>query len=108
MNGYLVTFYSELNDRYQGEQIHEWLLKLSKEMHFGGATVTHGDKGIDHTGKLHSARFFELIDEPIQVQFALTDIQTEQLFDRLNHEEVSIFYVKTPVQFGTVGNLKGK
>lgn len=29
MNGYLVTFYSELNDRYQGEQIHEWLLKLS-------------------------------------------------------------------------------
>lgn len=77
-------------------------------MHFGGATVTHGDKGIDHTGKLHSARFFELIDEPIQVQFALTDIQTEQLFDRLNHEEVSIFYVKTPVQFGTVGNLKRK
>ncbi|EKK08016.1 MULTISPECIES: DUF190 domain-containing protein [Acinetobacter calcoaceticus/baumannii complex] len=108
MNGYLVTFYTELNERYQGEQIHEWLLKLSKEMHFSGATVTHGDKGIDHTGKLHSTSFFELIDEPIQIQFALTETQTEQLFDYLNNERVSIFYVKTPVQFGTVGNLKGK
>ncbi len=106
MTGYLVTFYTELNRRYQGKQIHEWLLTLSKEMHFSGVTVMHGLEGIDHKGKLHSSNFFELVDEPITIQFALTESETERLFNRLNNEEISIFYVKTPVEFGTVGNKK--
>ena len=25
MNGFLVTFYTELNQRYKGKQIHDWL-----------------------------------------------------------------------------------
>lgn len=108
MNGFLVTFYTELNQRYKGKQIHDWLLSLSKEMHFNGATVIHGSEGIDHKGKLHSANFFDLVDEPITVQFALSESETTQLFDRLNSEDVSIFYVKTPVEYGTVGNKEGK
>ncbi len=108
MNGYLVTFYTQLNQRYQGKQLHEWLLKLSKEMHFSGATVIHGFEGIDHKGQFHSASFFDLVDEPMQIQFALSELETEQLFDRLNHEELSIFYVKIPVEYGMIGNQKGK
>lgn len=108
MNGYLVTFYTELNQRYKGKQIHDWLLNLSKEMHLGGATVMHASEGIDHKGQRHSAGFFDLVDEPVTVQFALSESETTQLFDRLNNEDVSIFYVKTPVEYGTVGNKEGK
>ena len=68
----------------------------------------HGLEGIDHKGKLHSSNFFELVDEPITIQFALTESETERLFNRLNHEEISIFYVKTAIEFGTVGNKQGE
>lgn len=44
----------------------------------------------------------------MQIQFALSELETEQLFDRLNHEELSIFYVKIPVEYGMIGNQKGK
>lgn len=107
MNGYLITFYTEMNQRYKGKQLHDWLLSLSKELNLSGATVFHGFEGIDHKGKFHSANFFDLVDEPITIQFALSDYQTEQLFNYLNNEEVSIFYVKTPVEFGTIGNKEG-
>lgn len=108
MNGYLITFYTEMNQRHQGQQIHEWLLALSRKMHFRGVTVMHGFEGIDHKGKLHSSSFFELVDEPITIQLALTELETEQLFEYLNQEEISIFYVKTAVEFGTVGMKKDK
>lgn len=72
-----------------------------------GATVIQGSESIDHTGRLHSAHFFELVDQPVQIQLALSEAESEQLFTHLNQEDVRIFYVKTPVLFGTVGNLKG-
>lgn len=108
MNGYLVTFYTEMNQRHKNTPIHEWLLELTRELGFKGATVIQGSEGIDHTGRLHSAHFFELVDQPVQVQLALSEAESEQLFTHLNQEDVRIFYVKTPVQFGTVGTQKGK
>lgn len=108
MNGYLITFYTEMNQRYKNMPIHDWLLEQARQLGLKGATVIQGSEGIDHTGRLHSAHFVELVDQPVQVQFALSEADSEQFFTHLNQEDVRIFYVKTPVQFGTVGNLKGK
>ncbi|MCW1498737.1 DUF190 domain-containing protein [Acinetobacter baumannii] len=104
MNGFLITFYTELNQRYHNQPIHEWLVNLTKELGLRGVTVLHGSEGIDHTGKLHSMHFFEAVDQPVQIQFALDEAETTQLFDYLNSQNISIFYVKTPMQFGVVGN----
>lgn len=108
MNGFLITFYTELNQRYHNQPIHEWLVNLTKELRLRGVTVLHGSEGIDHTGKLHSMHFFEAVDQPVQIQFALDEAETTQLFDYLNSQNISIFYVKTPMQFGVVGNPKGE
>jgi hypothetical protein len=35
--------------------------------------------------------FFELVDQPVQVQFALSEAESEQLFTHLNQEDVRIF-----------------
>ncbi|HDU8210612.1 DUF190 domain-containing protein [Acinetobacter baumannii] len=108
MNGFLITFYTELNQRYHNQPIREWLVNLTKELGLRGVTVLHGSEGIDHTGKLHSMHFFEAVDQPVQIQFALDEAETTQLFDYLNSQNISIFYVKTPMQFGVVGNQKGE
>ncbi|MBK5647565.1 MAG: DUF190 domain-containing protein, partial [Acinetobacter sp.] len=84
MNGYLVTFYTEMNQRYKNTQIHEWLLDITRQLGFKGATVIQGSEGIDHTGRLHSAHFFELVDQPVQIQLALSEAESEQLFTHLD------------------------
>ncbi|MBI4995554.1 MAG: DUF190 domain-containing protein, partial [Rhodocyclales bacterium] len=59
--------------------------------------------GFGQHGRLHSARFFELADQPQEVVMAATADETARLFERLQLEGVHLFYVKTPVEFGVLG-----
>jgi PII-like signaling protein len=103
MNGFLIIFYTSQNRRYQGQPISEWLLAVAKQMNLRGATVLAGMMGVDHHGQMHSAHFFELADQPIQIQFAVTPEQATTLLDYLNSQTIELFYVKTPIEFGFVG-----
>ena len=105
MKGYLVTFYTEQNRRHQGHPLHEWLLTLAKNLNLRGATVIAAIQGVDHHGHFHSAHFFDLAEQPIQIQFALTRDEVDRLFSRLDHEEIALFYVKSEVEFGTIGTI---
>ncbi|MBQ1494769.1 MAG: DUF190 domain-containing protein [Acinetobacter sp.] len=75
MNGFLITFYAERSRMYQGQPIVEWLLSVAQQMKLGGATVINATHGMDHRGQIHSAGFFELADQPVQIQFAVNDEQ---------------------------------
>ena len=103
MNGFLITFYTTQNRNYQGQPITEWLFKIAKQMDLSGATVLTATRGLDHHGLVHSAHFFELADQPIQIQFAVTPEQASTLLDYLNSQTIELFYVKTPIEFGFVG-----
>ena len=106
MNGFLLSFYTAQNRTYQGQPMSEWLLAVAKQMNLRGATVLAGLEGVDHQGLFHSASFFELADRPIQIQFAVSNQQATELLDYLNDKEISLFYVKTPIEFGVVGQAK--
>ncbi|ENX32053.1 hypothetical protein F889_03951 [Acinetobacter colistiniresistens] len=106
MNGFLLSFYTAQNRTYQGQPMSEWLLAVAKQMNLRGATVLAGMEGIDHQGLFHSASFFELADRPVQIQFALSNQQATELLNYLNDKEISLFYVKTPIEFGVVGQAK--
>ncbi|MGN5763448.1 DUF190 domain-containing protein [Acinetobacter calcoaceticus] len=106
MNGFLITFYTAQNRSYQGQPISEWLLAVAKQMSLRGATVLAGLEGVDHQGLFHSASFFELADRPMQIQFAVTEQQATELLSYLNAKEISLFYVKTPIEFGVVGQQR--
>ena len=103
MQGYQVTFFTQ-QDRHHGRrQMHEWLMDEAKALGIRGSTALMAAEGIDHTGRRHSAHFFELADQPIEVTMAMTEEQATTLFARLEAEKVNVFYVKAPVEFGTVG-----
>jgi hypothetical protein len=91
MNGYQITFFSHQDRRFKGKQIGDWLLQLVKELSFARG------------GRMHSAHFFELADQPIEVLVAVTTEEATRLFERLKAEGVHLFYVKTPVEFGVLG-----
>lgn len=103
MNGYQITFFTQQDKRHQGKSLSEWLVLLAKEMGLPGATTIAGGEGFGHHRRIHSAHFFELADQPQEVQMAVSEEDARRLFERLKAEGVHLFYVKTPVEFGTLG-----
>lgn len=103
MHGYQITFFTHQDRRHKGKQLGDWLVHLAQEMDLGGATLLAGGEGFGHHKKIHSAHFFELADQPVEVTMAVTAEQSERLFERLKAEGVHLFYVKTAVEFGVLG-----
>ncbi len=103
MNGYQITFFTHQDRRHKGKPMGEWLLGLVGELDLRGASLHSGGESFSRGGRVHSAHFFELSDQPIEVLVAVTSEQSTQLFDRLRAENVHLFYVKTAVEFGVLG-----
>ncbi len=102
MHGWQVTFFTQQNARHDGKPIGDWLIQLAREMGLRGATLVPAEEGFGHHGRLHAAHFFELAEQPMEVVMALSDEETARLFERLRAEGVRLFYVKAPVEFGTL------
>ena len=103
MNGYQVTFFTQQDRRNHGLSLAEWLLKTARDLGIAGGTVLAAAEGLGHDRQLHSAHFFELADQPVEITFVLSEAQTDQLFALLEKEDIRLFYTKVAVQYGTVG-----
>ena len=103
MQGFQVTFFTQ-QDRWHGSlPLGEWLLQETRRLGVAGATLVAATEGFGHDRKLHSAHFFELADQPIEVVMALSAPDADRLFSRLREENINVFYVKTPIEFGMTG-----
>lgn len=102
MNGYQITFFTQHNHYHRGKTIGDWLIHLAQEMGLRGATMVPGGEGFGHHRRIHSAHFFELADQPVEVMMAVSSEEADRLFERLRNEGVHLFYVKTAVEFGTL------
>lgn len=103
MKGYQITFFTVMNRRHNGKPLAEWILSLAREMGFPGATKLAANESYGHDGRIHSVYFFELADQPLEIQITVTAEDADRLFERLKAEKVHLFYVKSPVEFGTLG-----
>ena len=103
MKGYQLTF-STLQGRKHpsGDEISQWLLKTATSLGIQGVTIIHASEGIGRDGKRHSAHFFELTDEPIEVILNVSEEKCNALFNLLEEEKLGFFYTKTAIEFGTI------
>jgi PII-like signaling protein len=106
MKGYQITFFTQQDHRHHGKPLSHWLLELAREMALPGATIIAGAEGFGHQRRIHSAHFFELADQPQEIQIAASEADAERLFDRLKAEQMRIFYVKSAVEFGVTGEAE--
>ncbi|MDR6377927.1 DUF190 domain-containing protein [Paraburkholderia caledonica] len=104
MNGYQITFFTQHDRRHRGKPVADWLVHLAGELGLRGATVIPASEGIGHHRRVHSSHFFELADQPLSIVMAVTTEESGRLFERLRVEGVHLFYVKTAVEFGVVGD----
>jgi uncharacterized protein len=103
MDGFKINFFTQQDRRHGLIPIAEWLLLKAKSLGLHGATLMGAGEGFGHDGKLHSAHFFELSDQPIVVTMAVTAEDAERLFQSLSEEKINVFYTKAPIEFGMTG-----
>jgi PII-like signaling protein len=103
MQGYLVTFFTQQGRRHKGKPLSTWLLSLAKELGLPGATRMAAVEGFGHGGQIHSAHFMDLADQPEQVMVVVSESQASLLLQRVEAEGEKIFYLKAPVEYGTIG-----
>lgn len=103
MNGYQITFFTQQDRHHSGQPLAGWLVRLAAELGLRGATLIPASEGMGHDRRVHSAGFFELADQPLAVLMAVSAEEADRLFQRLRTEDIRLFYVKIPAEFGLVG-----
>lgn len=100
--GSQLTFYTLRSRRHNSEYISNWLPKLAQQAGIHGVTVADATKGLGHDGTWHSASFFELTDQPIEIIMIADEESCVRLFALLEAEKPNLFYTKTAIEYGTI------
>lgn len=104
MNGYQINFYTLQDRKYQNQPIAEWLLEKAQVMGIRGATVIHADESFGSDRRIHATRFFEQSEQPVLVVMVVTEAEAKSLFELIQNTDLKIFYTKTSVEFGVIGD----
>ena len=103
MKGFQLIFSTLHNRKHtNGENLVEWLEKNAQKLGIQGITIINVSQGGGRDGKVHSASFFELADQPIEVIMNVSEEECAKLFAFLAEEKQGIFYTKTAIEFGTI------
>lgn len=103
MKGFQLSFFTVQDRSYKGKPITDWLLNQAQQLGIRGATVLIAAEGVGKSGDIHKHHFFELADQPVEVTMALTEQQAEQLFKVIEQARIELFYTKTDIEFGVIG-----
>lgn len=100
--GFQLTFYTLRSRRHNGIYVSDWLVDIAQNIGIGGVTITDATKGIGHDGKWHSASFFELSDQPIEIIMIADQELSDCLFKYLESEKPNLFYTKSAIEYGKI------
>lgn len=103
MKGFQLSFFTHQNRTHAHLPLGEWLIEEAKKLGIGGATLINASEGFGHDHKIHSAHFFELADQPVEITMAVSAAESERLFELLRSEKINLFFVKTPIEYGMTG-----
>jgi PII-like signaling protein len=104
MKGVALRFYVHEMRKHAGVLLYEWLLETAKKGGIHGGSAYRAIAGFGRHGVLHEQHFFELAgDLTVVVEFLLSDAEADSLLGLLAREQVSVFYARSPAEFGVVG-----
>ena len=105
MKGTLLRFYVHENRKHHHILLYEWLLEQAKKLGIHGGSAFRAIAGFGRHGILHEEHFFELAgDLTVEIDFAVTDDEAERLLALIHEQHIDTFYMRVPIEFGTVGS----
>jgi PII-like signaling protein len=103
MNGVHLRFYTIETASIHHKHVPLWLLEQAKKMQIPGGSMFRAMAGYGRHGRLHEAQFFELAEDPVLVEFILSEQQAEDFLAFIAKEGLHLFYAKLPAAYGFVG-----
>jgi PII-like signaling protein len=109
--GQLLRIFIGEADKYHGELLYEWLIKMARSEGLAGATAVRGIMGFGPASRLQTAKILELSqDLPVVIEIVDTGDRLEAFLDKVGEaiqrgmatlEEVDVkFYRAKPVASG--------
>jgi PII-like signaling protein len=103
MKGTLLRFYVHESRKHHHRLLYDWLLDEAKQLGIHGGSAFRAIAGFGRHGVRHEEHFFELAgDLTVEIDFAVSDDEAQRLLDRISAEQISIFYVRLPIEYGVV------
>ena len=103
MRGTYLRFYGQEGKTHHHLLASEWLLEQAKKMGLHGGSAFKAAAGFGRHGMLHEDHFFELAGKlPVMVEFVVSDEEADRFLTFLQAEELSLFYLRMPAEFGTI------
>ncbi|NII11664.1 DUF190 domain-containing protein [Oleiagrimonas sp. C23AA] len=96
-----LRFFMTSNAKHKGKLLYEWLLELAHDKRLAGGSVYRAIAGFGRHGVLHEETFFELAgDQPVKVEFILTDGEADALLESVIEAGVELVYERSQVEYG--------
>lgn len=103
MEGSFLRFYVHEGDRCHGHLAWEWLLMQANKMGIRGGSAFRAMAGFGRHHVLHEYSFFELAGTlAVEVEFVVTDEETDRLLELVRSEGLRMFYARIPAHFGVI------
>ena len=104
MKGMHLRLYTYENRKIHGKLVYEWLLEQARGLGIHGGSAFRAIAGYGRHGQLHEQHFFELAGEqPVLVEFIVTDAQADRLLGLVRDNGLAVFYARIATEFGSIG-----
>lgn len=103
MKGYEITFMAPRSRRHRGESVLDAVVRIAKAQGITHYTRRTDSESVGAGGRPHSARFFELADEPEEVTFVLVDGQSDDLMHQVEAEGLHVFCIRQAIEYFQFG-----
>jgi PII-like signaling protein len=103
MKGACLKIYMTEEQKHDGKLLVEWLLERARQTGIPGASIFRATAGYGRHGTVHAETFFELAGKlPVELEIVAEEQHIERLLDLVREEGLELFYVRFPVDFGTL------
>lgn len=101
MQGIFLKLYVAQTAKHGKKLLYEWLLEEARDIGIPGGSAFRSVASYGRHGHMHEEHFFELAGTlPMTVEFFAESARIDRLLERLREENVSLFYIKLPVEGG--------
>lgn len=91
IDGLEVTFIFIEGSRFERKSVQSVLINILKMNDALGYSIRTDFEGVDHKNKRHSARFFELADNPIELTFVDKPERAKTIIDEVRKLKLPVF-----------------
>lgn len=101
--GYEIMFMAPQNRRHHGKRVVDLVMEEAHALGITNSTQRVLSEGTGRGNVMHSALFFDLSDQPVELVFVVEKEQGDALVNAIMHAEIPVFCVRKQVEFGELG-----